>query len=233
MSKQNPSVHAGSINVEQPTSSQCRAASILARLISTLRFVLLTTGALLLAVTFTPIVQWTTSRLASNWNDSDGDVLIVLAGSTVSSPALPSGIIIGHNSYLRVLHSVHVWRTCHFRKILVCGAGAQETIKPVLAAFGIPEAAIIVENRSTTTRENALFAKPILARLSGRFVLLTSDYHSWRATRCFAHEGIPVVTRPCPDLLKSANSFVPRWQCFWTLADEIGKIIYYWASGWI
>ena len=222
------------MNVEQqPTSSHCRAASILARLIATLRFVLLTVGALLLTVTFTPIVQWTTGRLASNWNDSDGDVLIVLAGSTVSSPALPSGIIIGQNSYWRVLHSVHVWRTSHFSKILVCGAGAQETIKPVLVAFGIPEAAIIVENRSATTRENALFAKPILAGLSGRFVLLTSDYHSWRATRCFAHEGIPVVTRPCPDLLKSANSLVARWQCFWTLVDEIGKIIYYWARGWI
>lgn len=147
----------------------------------------------------------------------------MLAGSTVSSPALPSGIIIGQNTYWRTLHGVHVWRTGHFRKVLLCGAGAQETIKPVLVAFGIPEGAIIVENRSTTTRENALFAKPILAGLSGRFVLLTSDYHSWRASHCFARAGIPVATRPCPDVLKSSNSFVARWQCFWTLADELAQ----------
>ena len=79
----------------------------------------------------------------------------------------------------------------------------------------------------------AIGDKPILAGLSGPFVLLTSDYHTWRASRCFVKEGIPVETLPAPDLLKRSGSLVPRWQAFWDLVVEVGKIGYYRFKGWI
>jgi uncharacterized SAM-binding protein YcdF (DUF218 family) len=97
----------------------------------------------------------------------------------------------------------------------------------------VPDDAILVENRSTSTHENAVFAKPLLAGLSGRFVLLTSDYHMFRAYGCFHRQGIPVVTRPIPDLLKRYNSVGDRWGAFWALAQELVKIGYYELRGWI
>jgi uncharacterized SAM-binding protein YcdF (DUF218 family) len=102
-----------------------------------------------------------------------------------------------------------------------------------LIAYGVPESATLVENRSTSTHESAAFAKPLLARLSGPFVLLTSDFHMLRASRCFAHEKIHVATRPVPDILKRSGSLQFRWECFWILVEEIGKLGYYGARGWL
>jgi len=206
---------------------------MLAHLLSPIRLALTAAGALLLAVTFTPVVPWTALRLSSNWTDSDGDVLIVLGGSTIAYQGFPSGRIIGESTYWRVLSAVYAWRTGHFRNLLLCGADMAETAKPLLITYGVPEQAILVEPRSTSTRENALFAKPILAGLSGRFVLLTSDYHMFRAAHCFAHEGIPVFTRPFPDVINRSRSRVFRWQGFWIVSTEIVKIAYYRTRGWI
>jgi uncharacterized SAM-binding protein YcdF (DUF218 family) len=97
----------------------------------------------------------------------------------------------------------------------------------------VPESAILVENRSRSTRESALFVKPIVAGAPLPLVLLTSDFHMFRASRCFAHQGIPVVPRPIPDVLKRSRHIVSRWQCFWTVSGELGKVVYYKLRGWI
>jgi uncharacterized SAM-binding protein YcdF (DUF218 family) len=199
------------------------------RLWQLLRAVSMAAGALLLIVTFTPLTPWVARRLTTTWTDTDHGVLIVLSGNTVTGP-YP---VIGVNSYWRAVHAIHAWRHGHFRTLLLCGAYSGETIKPVLVANGIPENAILVEDRSTSTRENVLFSKPILAALPGPFVLVTSDYHTYRASRCFAKENVRVETLPAPDILKRSNSLAPRWQAFWELCSEIGKIGYYRVKGWI
>ena len=100
-------------------------------------------------------------------------------------------------------------------------------------AYGVPADAIVVENASATTRENALYAKPLLARQDGRIVLLTSDYHMFRAWRCFQKLGIPVISRPFPDLLKRSNQLPKRWEGFLILSGELASIGYYRIRGWI
>jgi uncharacterized SAM-binding protein YcdF (DUF218 family) len=206
---------------------------MIARLVSLARSLLLAAGAVLLLVTFTPIVPWTAARLTERWTDSDGDVLIVLTGSTVEMPAAAEAPLIGADSYWRAIYAAAAWRQGHFRKMLVCGSGSLKAIKPFLVFLGVPENAVLTEDRSRSTRENAIFAKPLLAGLTGKLVLLTSDYHMFRASRCFAREGVPVVTRPIPDLLKACNSLGYRWQGFLTVSGEILKIAYYKARGWI
>lgn len=207
--------------------------NFLRRLLSVLHLSVLALGTWLLIVTVTPLVPWTAAKLAADWDDREGDVLIVLNGATVKFPGVPSGVAVGLSSYWRALYAVQAWRDGHFRTILLSGAGCRETIKPLLVAYGVPENIIITEDRSTNTRENALFAGPILKDISGSFVVLTSDYHSFRAVRCFARANIRVRSRPCPDVLKAANSRVQRWQCSWALAAELAKIAYYRARGWI
>jgi len=207
--------------------------SIVARLGAAARFLLCATGALLLAVTFTPLVPWTAARLTDNWTDSDGDTLVVLSGATIQNSVYPRSVVIGGSSYWRVVHAVWAWQHGHFQSIFLVGAGSEE-MRRFLIAYGVPEGAISVETRSTSTHENALFLKPLLDRFPpGRIVLLTSDYHMCRAARCFRRVGIAVTTRPFPDLLKSSNTLTARWQGFWLLADELAKILYYRARGWI
>lgn len=190
-------------------------------------------GALLLIVTFTPLVPWTAARLSSKWTGGDRGVLIVLAGSTIDFPGFPGDKAIGESTYWRAIYAVDAWRTGHFQKVLLSGAGMSETVKPFLLAYGVPESAILVENRSKSTRESAAFAKSILAGSPVPLVLLTSDFHMFRASRCFAHEGMPVGTRPIPDVLKRSYNLVLRWQCFWTVAGELEKVAYYKLRGWI
>ena len=199
-----------------------------------LRAPLAALGALMALVTLTPLVQWTTGKLVVDWTDSDGDVLIVLCGGYIDgAPALSVAPVIGPDTYWRAVYAADAWRRGHFRTMLVSGIGSEETVKPFLIVMGVPEAAIVTENRSISTHQNALFAKPILAGLSGRFVLLTSDYHMYRAARCFTREKIPIVTRPIPDLLKRCRTLTNRWNGFLEISGEFVKIAYYKARGWI
>jgi uncharacterized SAM-binding protein YcdF (DUF218 family) len=206
---------------------------MLARLGAAIRFLLCATGALLLGITFTPIVPWTAAQLTDNWTESDHDILVVLSGSTIRNSVYPQSVVIGGSSYWRVVHAVWAWQHGRFRNIVLVGAGSEE-MRRFLIAYDVPGDAISVETRSTSTRENALFAKPLLDRMPpGRVVLLTSDYHMYRAARCFRRAGIAVATRPFPDLLKSSNTLTARWQGFWLLSDELASILYYRARGWM
>ena len=160
-------------------------------------------------------------------------MLIVLSGTTVALPGPPPNLVIGGNTYWRVIHAIAVWRSGHFSKMLLSGEGMAESVKPVLVASGIPESAILVENAAASTHQNALFSKPILAGLPGPYVLITSDYHMYRASRCFAHENIAVETMPAPDLYKRCDSLVERWPLFWELGTEFAAIGYYRWRGWM
>lgn len=197
------------------------------------RNVLLVAGALLLSVLFTPLVPWAERMIAMPWTGGDRGVLIVLSGTSVTYSDAASRQMIGLNTYWRVVHAIYAWRNGHYQKILISGSGSDQAIRPLLIANGIPESAIVVENRSNSTRENALFSKPILAGMAGPYVLLSSDYHMFRASRCFARANIPVQMLPVPDLSKRCDVRWQRWDAFCELAGEFGSIVYYRFRGWI
>ncbi len=69
--------------------------------------------------------------------------------------------------------------------------------------------------------------------MQGNKVLLTSDYNMYRASNCFRHEGLDVVPRPFPDVLKRERWLKFRWQGFLMVSDEWVKIGYYKFRGWI
>jgi uncharacterized SAM-binding protein YcdF (DUF218 family) len=92
---------------------------------------------------------------------------------------------------------------------------------------------IRVETESHSTRENALKSKVILDQLPGRKVLMSSDYHMFRATRVFRKAGIDIAPRPIPDAAKRMESWKDRWPVFLVLGLETVKVGYYFARGWI
>jgi uncharacterized SAM-binding protein YcdF (DUF218 family) len=92
---------------------------------------------------------------------------------------------------------------------------------------------MIVESNSRTTRENALDCAKLVASDPGRKVLLTSDFHMFRAVRCFRKVGLKVEPRPIPDAGKRASGFAMRWSAFLDLTVETTKIGYYFVRGWI
>ncbi len=194
--------------------------------------VLAAIGFLYVVATLTPLDGWWAYRLAGPWNDPPGDVLVVLGGDTVAD-------VIGFSSYWRSVYAVRVWKQGGFQNVVVCGAGNdQQTstagqMRDFMVTQGVPTAAIRIEIESRNTRENALKAKPLLDQLPGRKILLTSDYHMFRAYRAFRKAGIEIQPRPFPDALKQSTSWWNRWQVFVGLCLETVKIVYYSLRGWI
>jgi uncharacterized SAM-binding protein YcdF (DUF218 family) len=184
-------------------------------------------GALVIVVTATPVVKWPARALAGDWKSPAGGVLIVLGGGTVSGKAL------NLSSYWRALYGVLVWRGGGFREVVVSGGGVAPLMRDFMTAYGVPEGAIRMEDRSLSTRENALYVKQLLQGTPGPYVLLTSDYHMFRAERAFRKAGLPVEPCPFPDALKSAESWRGRWPAFLQVALESVKIGYYYAHRWI
>ena len=210
-----------------------RSRVLFSRFLRLLRIFLIASGTLVTLITFTPLVQWAAWPLVSSWTNVDKGVLILLSGSTTTFPGPPPNKVIGLNTYWRAIHAIYTWRHGHFSKIVVSGADTAESVKPFLVANGIPADAILVEDRANTTRENALFTKPLLAKLPGPYVLVTSDYHMYRASRCFTHEKIPVETLPAPDLYKRGSIASERWLLFYGLVIEYSSVAYYRLRGWI
>ena len=191
-------------------------------------------GLLALLVTFTPLVAWWCRALAGPWNDPPGEVLIVLTGSTVDQ-------MIGVNSYWRAAYAARFFKQDGFEEIIVSGGGTPPAAGPMrdfLVAQGIPPDAIRLETEAVSTHESALRVAALLRREPDRYrnrrlVLLTSDYHMFRASRAFKKAGLDVRPRPFPDAGKRASTWAGRWPAFLDLAEETTKIVYYYLRGWI
>jgi uncharacterized SAM-binding protein YcdF (DUF218 family) len=184
-------------------------------------------GLILFLVTVAP-PRWYAGYLAGPWRDPAGKVLIVLGGDSVD------GIVVGQGSYWRSVYAVRAWRTGTFEKIIVAGEHhISDPMRDFMVGSGVPASVIRVEGKSMSTRENALFSGEILRGEAGPYVLLTSDYHMWRAYRVFEKAGLRVLPRPLPDAIKRYNDWRQRWVVTIELAAETVKIIYYWARGWI
>jgi len=214
--------------------------------------ILVTASALLgltvVLVTCTPLVGWWAVQLAGPWSDARGDRLIVLTGNILSNG------IIGETSYWRSAYTVMTWREGGWRQVIVSGGGGGaalpvgEAMKIFLQTGGIPPDAILTDSQSLSTRESALNLARILtqipgtqtpgaqipgAQTPGRTILLTSDYHMFRAVRALRKTGVMVIPRPIPDATKRAGSWNLRWDVFQDLLIETSKIAYYRARGWI
>jgi len=189
-------------------------------------------GILFVAATVTPLDYWWATALAGPWGDPSGDVLIVLGGS------LEDYGTIGGSSYLRSVYALQAWREGGFREVVVTGGGLKdnsiaETMRDFLVCQGVPRQVIRVETQANSTRENALYTKALLTEDPRRKVLLTSDYHMFRAHSAFRKVGLDVLPRPYPDVRKRATRWIGRWPAFLDLVLETFKIGYYFSRGWI
>ena len=165
-----------------------------------------------LILQLTPLERWYASFLAGAWNDPDGDILIVLGSEEQGDD------ILGTVSYWRAVYAIRgLAQKAIFQAVVVSGGhtpGGHLSLAAVigqfLAAYGIPKDKIFLEERSTSTRENALFTKQMIASWPGKKVLLTSDYHMFRARRTFESVGLPVYPPPIPGHSEtSAGSYRP------------------------
>ena len=191
-----------------------------------LRNLLASLGLLVVVVMLTPIDFWWAHAYAGSVTLPKGEVLIVLSAANDDQG------IISYSSYWRARYALLAWRTGQFKSIVISGGGSHG-IREFLTGEGVPETAILTEPSSRSTRENALNTERLVKDLPGRKVLLTSDFHMYRAKRTFAKAGIQVEPAPAPDAMKAAEHWNGRLPAFETLVVETSKIVYYRLHGWM
>jgi uncharacterized SAM-binding protein YcdF (DUF218 family) len=183
-------------------------------------------GLVIVLVTITPIDRWWVHAYSGPIAQPKGDVLILL------SAANDDHGLISFSSYWRARYALMAWQRGGFKKLIISGGGGPG-IYEFLVLEGVPREDIIAEWKSTSTRENGIETARLVAGMPGKKVLLTSDFHMFRAIRVFRKLGVDVTPMPVPDVLKSAKHWNARFPAFEVLATETTKIVYYRVHGWI
>lgn len=183
-------------------------------------------GLFTVLVISTPLVEWWARVYASPIEQPKGDVLILLSAAGDDNGG------ISYSSYWRARQALVAWQTGGFSKIVVSGGGGPGILN-FLVGEGIPREAIIAEWGSQSTRENGIAVARLVAGMPGRKVLLTSEFHIFRASRVFRKLGMDVAPMAAPDVLHSTEHWNGRFQAFQTMVVESAKIVYYCLRGWI
>lgn len=141
-------------------------------------------------------------------------------------------VLSGDVDYLRVKAGAAALLAGRVQTLVLTGAGAGgdsgETLRDVALGLGVPYSAMVVESRSTNTRDNLAFAGEIVrARGWRRVLLVTSCPHMARAQRV-ARRAVPEVEW-LPAAVPDAG---PRERRVNNRVQEWVKLAGYIARGW-
>jgi uncharacterized SAM-binding protein YcdF (DUF218 family) len=129
----------------------------------------------------------------------------------------------------RTLAAAALWHQGRVAGILCCGGLGRHppaeaaAMRDILIAQGVPETAILIEDRSTTTEENLRLALPILrARGEGQVILVTDWYHAPRARLTARRLGLAAISQSPPlrgtrlaAQARSALREIPAFLVYW------------------
>ena len=134
------------------------------------------------------------------------DAIVVLGGVTV--PPVPPMVTVEAEAGIdRLLHGLRLYRAGK-APVLIFSGGAltlltgstlseAEQMLQLAVECGVDAAAVILEDRSRNTHENALYVQRILAeRGMQRVLLVTSASHMRRAVAAFQAQGVEVIPTP-------------------------------------
>ena len=214
----------------------------------------LTVGVLAYWLASTSVGSWIisapvgrTGRIESRQQAAGAQAVVVLGGGIHSYLADGLAIDDMQSSALRVMEAARVYKLLADPVVIVSG-GPTELIYPprpealacrdAMIRLGVPANRVLIEDRSRSTRDQAVFIKAMLIeRRIDRFVLVTSPVHMGRSLAAFRSVGlapIPSASAPWSEQLQGFW-WEPRGE-FLNLSDEAAyeslAWLYYWFRGW-
>ncbi len=145
---------------------------------------------------------------------------VVVLGAGVQEDGLA-----GRSLQARAEHGVALYRRGIAPKILFTGGlGSHPPTEAraaanVALAMNVTRTAILQEDLSRSTWENALFSRPILLKAHAKRVIVVSDArHLWRAEQNFAAQGFEVQSSP-------AYGYENTWQFGWRWVTPLFEAI--------
>jgi len=148
------------------------------------------------------------------------DVAVVLGGGIEARGDSRSYPDLG-SAADRVWHAARLYRAGKVRWLILSGGrqtwqgerlSEAEAMRALLTDLGVPVSALLLEERSRTTRENALYsAELIRSRGFGSVLLVSSAMHMPRALAAFYAVGVKAVPAPTDFEVTSEPQHPLRW----------------------
>ena len=180
-----------------------------------------------------------------------GKTAIVVLGSAdevVENWAGDAFAVLDRSGAARVWEACRVYRGAGDAWMISSGGGVVSqpgarataaTMRDALLACGVPSSRILLEDRSLTTRDQAVLVAPMVHALNtDRVVLVTSDIHMRRSVGAFRAAGVAVVPAIARDPFLTASWrkwYLPSpdgFELTERVAHEFAGIGYYAARGW-
>ncbi|MVW80335.1 YdcF family protein [Bordetella sp. 02P26C-1] len=176
------------------------------------------------------------------------DAIVVLGGNTANGRAnwfLPYD---KDTAIVRVDTALDLYRAGRAPKIVLSGGALEGDVSEargmahVLKQQGVPDTALLLENASRTTYENATQTEEELKEHGVRQVLLvTSALHMPRAMAAFSKQGIPAIPASTPpQIVLPADGSVSPWmphmrtlEASRSIIKEYAGLLVYWLRGWV
>jgi uncharacterized SAM-binding protein YcdF (DUF218 family) len=175
--------------------------------------------------------------------------IVVLGGGIRDLKVGPDAFAYPRDSTtLRALEAARVFRLAGGRPPVVVSGGrtaarrltTEATVMAdILATLGVPRDHILLEERSASTHDQAIYVTRLLeSRGIGRFIIVTSPMHMWRSQAAFRAQNVDVVPSTAPllsDFAPKRTLLTPNYDSI-DISDQIVHeyvgIVYYWARGW-
>ena len=216
------------------------------------RRLLLTGVALLIACGLSPLGNWLVLPLEQRFQRGElpGRIagVIILGGFETAKISMARNQLSLNESAERLTEGVLVALSRPEAKVVFTGGdgsmfrtmgSAAGPVGAYFQAIGISPGRIVLEDRSRTTHENALFLLPLLEPRPGdRYVLVTSAYHMPRSVGTFRHAGFDVVPWPVDYRTRGSRD---RWTYFVNIQSGLERVdfsfkewlglVAYWFTG--
>jgi uncharacterized SAM-binding protein YcdF (DUF218 family) len=150
---------------------------------------------------------------------------------------------------IRVLEAQRIYRLAKDPWVISSGGAANSatdapttggSMRDALVRLGVPSDRVLLEDRSQSTRDEAVMVAPMLHQLSARHaVIVTSDYHMWRALAAFRSMGVDAVPAIAMDPMARQPWSAWLWPSNQALlfsgsvVREYLAIGAYWSRGWL
>lgn len=133
------------------------------------------------------------------------DGIVVLGGAVEAEESLARGQLTVNEAAERVLALAELARRYPAARLVFSGGASAfvdeapeaQAVARFVGALGVPDGRVTFEDRSRTTRENAVLSRALVDSKPGeRWLLVTSAWHMPRSIGAFRQAGFPVTAYP-------------------------------------
>jgi uncharacterized SAM-binding protein YcdF (DUF218 family) len=135
---------------------------------------------------------------------------VVVLGAAMQAPGVPGPALLR-----RIEHGIKTFGELDATHLVVSGGivgpppAEAHVMRDIAVSRGVPPEAIIVEDRSRNTFENAVYTGRFIRSGGWRHVVVVTDgFHMVRALHTFRRLGLPASAAPAP---KPAHHSALRW----------------------